>query len=150
VVRLRRGPSFRVMRDFVTVAVMSNNKPTARKPAVSDAKTGRRHRSDDEKLKIVLESFEEGMVQAQLARRHGISTSQLWDWRARYKAGLYEERTEFSQVVVTQEAPDGARDEASPTVVRPDLVVEVGQCYRLTIPAGFDMDAAARLLRGLA
>lgn len=42
-------------------------------------------------------------MQAQLARRHGISTSQLWDWRASYKAGLLESRAEFSQVVVTQE-----------------------------------------------
>ena len=138
------------MLDFVAVAVMSSNKPIPRKQAVSNAKPGRRHRSDDEKLKIVQESFEEGSVQAQLARRHGISTSQLWDWRARHKAGLLEHRAEFSQVVVSQEVPDGAQAEASPAVVRLDLVVEVGQCYRLTIPAGFDMDAAVRLLRGLA
>lgn len=90
------------------------------------------------------------MVQAQLARRHGISTSQLWDWRARYKAGLFEEHTEFSQVVVSQETPKGAQDQARSADACADLVVEVGQGYRLTIPAGFDMDAAARLLRGLA
>jgi len=129
---------------------MSSNKPNSRKQAVSNAKTGRRHRSDDEKLKIVQESFEEGCVQAQLARRHGISTSQLWDWRARYKAGLLEDRAEFSQVVMIQETPDGAQDQARSADACPDLVVEVGQCYRLTIPAGFDMDAAVRLLRGLA
>lgn len=129
---------------------MSITKPTPGKPAVSNAKTGRRHRTDDEKLKIVHESFEDGVVQAQLARRHGISTSQLWDWRARYKAGLFEERTEFSQVIVAQEASEGAQDQARFADACPGLVVEVGQCYRLTIPAGFDMDAAARLLRGLA
>lgn len=129
---------------------MSSNKPNPRKQAVSNAKTGRRHRSDDEKLKIVQESFEEGSVQAQLARRHGISTSQLWDWRARYKAGLLEDRAEFSQVVVTQETPEGAEDQARSADACPDLVVEVGQHYRLTIPARFDMDAAVRLLRGLA
>ena len=84
-----------------------------------------------------------------MARRHGISTSQLWDWRARYKAGLLVCNSEFSQVVLTHETTDGAQDEASPTVVRLDLVVDVGQHYRLTIPAGFDMDAAAQLLRGL-
>lgn len=136
--------------DFVAVAVMSITKPTPRKPAASSARTGRRHRSDDEKLKIVQESFEDGVVQAQLARRHGISTSQLWDWRTRYKAGLPEERAEFSQVVVAQETPERAEDQARSADVCPDLVVEVGQHYRLTIPAGFDMDAAARLLRGLA
>jgi len=129
---------------------MSSTKPTPRKPAVSNAKTGRRHRTDDEKLKIVQESFEDGVVQAQLARRHGISTSQLWDWRARYKAGLFEERTEFSQVVVSQETSGDIKDEAKSADACPDLVVEVGRYYRLTIPAGFDMDAAVRLLRGLA
>ena len=129
---------------------MSSNKPTPRKQAVSNAKTGRRHRSDDEKLKIVQESFEEGCVQAQLARRHGISTSQLWDWRARYKAGLYEYRAEFSQVLVTQETPEGAQDQARSADACPDLVVEVGRHYRIAIPASVDMDAAVRLLRGLA
>ncbi len=104
---------------------MSSNKPGPRKQAVSNAKTGRRHRSDEEKLKIVQESFEEGCVQAQLARRHGISTSRLWDWRARYKAGLLVGNSGFSQVVVTQETTDGARDEASPAVVRLDLVVDI-------------------------
>jgi transposase len=129
---------------------MSSNKPTPRKQAVSNAKTGRRHRSDEEKLKIVQESFEDGIVQAQLARRHGISTSQLWDWRARYKAGLLEGRAEFSQVMVTQETSGDADGQARSADACPDLVVEVGQCYRLTIPAGFDMDAAVHLLRGLA
>ena len=129
---------------------MNSAKPTPRKQAVSNAKTGRRHRSDEEKLKIVQESFEDGVVQAQLARRHGISTSQLWDWRARYKAGLFEDRAEFSQVVVTQETLERAEDQARSADTCPDLLIEMGQRYRLTIPAGFDMDAVARLLRGLA
>ncbi len=129
---------------------MSSSKSYPRKQVTSTAKTGRRHRSDDEKLKIVQESFEEGTVQAQLARRHGISTSQLWDWRARYKAGLLGGSTEFSQVVVTQETTGGAEDQARSVVAGPALVVDVGQHYRLTIPAGFDMDGAVRLLRGLA
>ncbi len=129
---------------------MSSTKPIPRKQAVSKAKTGRRHWSDAEKLKIVKESFEKGSVQAQLARRHGISTSQLWDWRARYKAGLFEERAEFSQVVVTQESPEGGEDQARSADACLDLVVEVGGHYRVAIPTGFDMDAAVRLLRGLA
>ena len=129
---------------------MSMSKPIPRKTIVTSAKPDRRrHRSDDEKLAIVLESFEDGIVQAQLARRHGISSSQLWDWRARYKAGQLVGSTGFSQVVVTHEMQDGAEGQAGSVVVRLDLVVEVGRHYRLTIPPGFDMDAAAHLLRGL-
>ena len=65
-------------------------------------------------------------MQAQLARRHGISTSQLWDWRSRYKAGQLVGTVEFSEVVVAHETMDGADDEAG-SAVCPDLVVEVGR-----------------------
>ncbi len=129
---------------------MSSSKSNPRKQAVSNAKPRRRHRSDDEKRAIVQESLEDGVVQAQLARRHGISTSRLWDWRARYNAGLPGGSAAFSQVVVMQQTTDGAEDQALSAAVRPDLVVEAGQHCRCVIPAGFDMDAAARLLRGLA
>ena len=128
---------------------MSNSKSKPRIEVVSNAKPGRRHRSDDEKLKIVQESLEDGIVQAQLARRHGISPSQLYDWRYRYKAGLLVGGTEFSQVVVVADDVERIADQASSAAAQPDLVVEVGRRYRLTIPAGFDMDAAAHLLRGL-
>jgi len=126
---------------------MSSSKSTPRIEVVSNVETRRRHWSDDEKLRIVQESLQDGIVQAQLARRHGISPSQLYDWRYRYKAGLLVCRTEFSQVVV---AAEDAGDQAPSAVASPDLMVEVGQRYRLSIPAGFNMDAAARLLRGLA
>lgn len=129
---------------------MSNSKSKPRIEVVSGAKTGRRHWSDYEKLKIVQESLQDGVVQAQLARRHGVSPSQLYDWRYRYKAGLLIGATEFSQVVVVADDAEDTADQTSPAVPSPDLVVEVGQRYRLTIPAGFDMDAAVHLLRGLA
>jgi hypothetical protein len=67
-----------------------------------------------------------------------------------YKAGLLVGATEFSQVVVVADDAEDTADQASSTAAQPDLVVEVGQRYRFTIPAGFDMDAAAQLLRGLA
>jgi transposase-like protein len=53
---------------------MSNSKFKPRIEVVSGAKTGRRHWSDYEKLKIVQESLQDGVVQAQLARRHGVTT----------------------------------------------------------------------------
>ena len=129
---------------------MSYRKFTPRIEVVSDAKTGRRHWCDDEKLKIVHESLQDGVVQAQLARRHGVCPSQLYDWRYRYKAGLLVGAPEFSQVVVVADDAEDTADQASSTAAQPDLVVEVGQRYRFTIPAWFDMDAAAQLLRGLA
>ncbi len=41
-------------------------------------------------------------------------------------------------------------DAAAATAAQPDRVVEGGQRDRFTIAAGFDRDAAAQLLRGLA
>ena len=129
---------------------MSSKKPKSRIQVVSAAKP-QRHRfwSDDEKRSIVQESLEDGIVQAQLARRHGISPSQLYDWRYRFKAGLLGGGVEFSEVVVVNDDAEAAKDEAASVSVPPDLVVEVGRHYRITVPAGFDMDAAAQLLRRL-
>jgi len=72
------------------------------------------------------------------------------DWRKRYKGGQLVDRAGFSEVVVLDETSDSIQAHPSCADIRPDLVVEVGRQYRLMIPAGFDMDAAARLLRGLA
>ena len=90
------------------------------------------------------------MVQTQLARRHRISPSQPWDWRARDKSGLLCSGAEFFQVFVVEDDPETAPEQAAPATVQSDLIVEVGRHYRLTIPASFDVDAAAQLLRGLA
>ena len=49
--------------------------------------TGRRRRwSEDEKLKIVLESLQAPRQVSATARRHGISRSQLLQWRRVFRA----------------------------------------------------------------
>jgi transposase len=49
--------------------------------------TGRRRRwSEDEKLKIVLESLQGSRQVSATARRHGISRSQLLQWRRLFRA----------------------------------------------------------------
>ena len=49
--------------------------------------TGRRRRwSEDEKLKIVLESLQAPRQVSATARRHGISRSQLLQWRRAFRA----------------------------------------------------------------
>lgn len=51
--------------------------------------TGRRRCwTDDEKVRIVEESHQDGETVAEVAHRHEISRSQLYDWRYRYKHGL--------------------------------------------------------------
>jgi transposase len=46
----------------------------------------RRRWSDEAKARIVLESFSEGAVVAQVARRHGLRPQQLFDWRRQFRA----------------------------------------------------------------
>ena len=53
--------------------------------------TGRRRRwSEDEKLKIVVESFQAPRQVAPTARRHGISRWQLHEWRRAFRAAQDE------------------------------------------------------------
>ena len=68
---------------------MDAHEDTPRIQILSVSDTGRRRRwTDDEKVRIVAESHREGMTLAEVARRHEISRSMLYDWRYRHKLGL--------------------------------------------------------------
>jgi transposase len=68
---------------------MGAHEDTPRIQVLSVSDTGRRRRwTDDEKIRIAVESHREGMTLAEVARRHEISRSMLYDWRYRHKLGL--------------------------------------------------------------
>ena len=56
-------------------------------------------------------------------RRHGVSPSQLYDWRCRYKAGLLVGATEFSQVVVVADDAEDTADQSSPSLPVPSRMI---------------------------
>jgi transposase len=61
---------------------MDSHMRTAQVERLEIVETGRRRRwSDAVKLKILLESFEAPRLVSATARRHGISRSQLSQWR---------------------------------------------------------------------
>jgi transposase len=104
--------------------------------------TGRRRRwSEDEKLKIVLESLAGPRLVAATARRHGISRSQLLAWRRTLRA----ERSEgeavpgFVPAVIVPEPPT-----AKPRDDRIEIALTRGR--RIILAAGFDAAALARIL----
>jgi transposase len=67
---------------------MDAHEDTPRIQILSVSDTGRRQRwTDDEKDRIVEESHRSGVTLAELARRHEISRSMLYDWRYRHKLG---------------------------------------------------------------
>lgn len=68
---------------------MDAHENTPRMQVLSVSDTGRRRRwTDDEKIRIVEESLGDGVTLADVARRHDVSRSQLYDWRYRYRHGL--------------------------------------------------------------
>jgi transposase len=67
---------------------MDSNKYSTQVERLGVVETGRRRRwTDDEKLKIVLESLQAPRAISSTARRHGISRSLLLIWRRSFGAG---------------------------------------------------------------
>jgi transposase len=66
---------------------MDSNKRSAQLERLEVVETGRRRRwSEDEKLKIVLESLQAPRAVSSTARRYGISRSLLLNWRRSFRA----------------------------------------------------------------
>lgn len=129
---------------------MDAHEDTPRIQILSVSDTGRRRRwTDDEKIRIVEESRRDGVTLAEVARRHEISRSMLYDWRYRHKLGLLGVPAPFMRLVPMDGGarPDVVRSPAA--LLPPAMTIDLGERYRVTIPAGFDMQAAARLLNGL-
>jgi transposase len=108
---------------------------------------GRRRRwSDDEKLRIVLESLETPRAISSTARRHGISRSLLMTWRRAFRPEPMDpdiQQTGFVRAVVatagTVAAEPGTRASGR-------MVIEIGKDRRVIVDAGVDAAALARVL----
>ena len=109
--------------------------------------TGRRRRwSEDEKLRIVLESLETARAISSTARRHGISRSLLMTWRRAFRpepVGADVQQNGFVRAVVataeTIAAEPGARASGR-------MVIEIGKDRRVIVDAGVDAAALGRVL----
>ena len=127
---------------------MDAHEDTPRIQVLSVSDTGRRRRwSDDEKIRIVEESFGDGVTLAEVARRHDVSRSQLYDWRYRHKNGLLGSGLQFLRVTKIEDASNGSGTAPAPQA--PVMTIDLGPQCRVAIPSGFDMEAAAHLLNGL-
>ena len=124
---------------------MDAHEDTPRIEVLSVTDTGRRRRwTDDEKVRTVEESHRDGETVAEVARRHEISRSQLYDWRYRYTSGLLGGGgTQFLRVVPVAAMPSVNNEARSSSSAR---TIELGSRCRVTVPADFDMDALACLL----
>jgi transposase len=109
--------------------------------------TGRRRRwSEDEKLRIVVESLSGPRLVSATARRNGISPSLLYVWRRAFHAeriGAASSVPGFLAAMIIPETRPGAG--ASPTG-RMEIVVAKG---RIIVDAGVDAAALARVVEVL-
>src|ERR1035437_501995 len=122
---------------------MDSNKHSTQVERLEVVDTGRRRRwSDDEKLRIVIESLRA------TARRHGISRSLLMTWRRSFRPEPTD--TEAQQAGF---APVVAAAEAEPMVAAAltsgRMVIVVSGDRRIIVDAGVDAAAVARVLQVL-
>src|SRR5260221_11980736 len=101
---------------------MDSHKRSTQLERLEVVETGRRRRwSDDEKLRIVTESFEAPRAISSTARRHGISRSLLMTWRRSFgpePIGPQSEQSGFARVVLAAEV--------EPAVASPSSIGEMG------------------------
>ena len=111
--------------------------------------TGRRRRfSKEMKLQIVAESYSEPGLCATTARRHGISRSQLYEWRRLARAGQLDAASPVGGFVPALLAPEVKPAAGSlPTAGRMEVVSANGR--RVIVDRDVDVEALLRVLRGL-
>jgi transposase len=106
---------------------------------------GRRRRwSEDEKLRIVAESFGGPRLVSATARRHGISPSLLYTWRRAFRAeriGSEDVAPGFVPAMIMAETQP---DSSAPPTGRMEIVVAKGR--RIIVDAGVDAAALARVI----
>lgn len=138
---------------------MDAHKDISRVQVLSVSDTGRRRRwTLAEKTRIVEESYLPGISASEVARRHGISRSQMYEWRYRYRLGQLSNPPVpvFSALLPVGVAEDEMDRSASSistsargTGLLPEFVIELGAGRRMRFSRGADVTGILQLIRGL-
>lgn len=125
---------------------MDSNRFSAQVERLDVVETGRRRRwTDDEKLRIVLESLHAPRAISATARRHGISRSLLLIWRRSFEAGAVDTelpKPAFVPAMVMGETASSV----TTTTGSGRMVIETGKRHRVIVDASVDATALARVL----
>ena len=132
---------------------MDSHKVSVLPERLTVVELGRRRRwSEEEKLRIVMESLAAPRLVAAVARRHGITRSLLSDWRRTLKVERVatEPAPAFVPAVVVSEPPlpvkAGSRRRAPRQAAQGRMVIEVGRGRRVVVDGAVDAEALARVL----
>ena len=116
----------------------------------AESKRRRRVRSEDEKRRIVGETFEPGASVSAVARRHGLNTNLLFTWRREMGSGvsaLAEDSMAFVPAVISA-APTTASAPSSPSAAGQMEIVFAGG-ERVIVDRTVDGVALARVIKVL-
>ncbi len=116
----------------------------------NESKRRRRVRSEDEKRRIVSETFEPGASVSAVARRHGLNANLLFTWRREMGTGLSalaEDPMAFVPAVISA-APVTASAPSSPSAAGQMEIVFVGG-ERVIVDRTVDGVALARVIKVL-
>jgi transposase len=107
--------------------------------------TGRRRRwSDEEKLRIIEESFSGPRLASATARRHGLSKQLLFGWRKAYRAGQFGGVEGFVPAIV---ALDARKKVEKAERCRVEVVIANGR--RVIVDGAVNVEALLRIVAGL-
>lgn len=137
------------LSDLALTVFIDVNKDSAAMDRVEIVDTGRRRRfSKEMKLQIVAESYSEPGLCATTARRHGISRSQLYEWRRLARAWQLDAASPVGGFVPPLLAPEVKPAAGSlPTAGRMEVVSANGRL--VIVDRDVDVEALLRVLRGL-
>ncbi|WP_247651435.1 IS66-like element accessory protein TnpA [Roseovarius autotrophicus] len=105
---------------------------------VIEGPSGRRRRTKAERARIAAESMMPGVTVADVARKHGTTRWQIYDWRKQLRKGnLVVPESVASLPVFAELVVDDSSAEPAVSVTRSDLEIVVGD---VVIRAGADAD----------
>jgi len=105
---------------------------------VIEGPSGRRRRTKAERARIAAESMMPGVTVADVARKHGTTRWQIYDWRKQLRKGnLVVPESVASLPVFAELVVDDGSAEPAVSVTRSDLEIVVGD---VVIRAGADAD----------
>jgi transposase len=129
---------------------MDSHKRSTEVERLEVIETGRRRRwSDDEKLRIVLESLQTARAVSSTARRHGISRSLLVTWRRSFRpepACAGAPQAGFVPVIVAAAETTAPMNAGT---ARGRMVIVVSKDRRVIVDSSVDATALARVLQVL-
>jgi transposase len=119
---------------------------------VIEGRGGRRRWSDAEKARIASESFRPGARVAEVARRHGTTRWQIYDWRKRLRRGLLPmpvgDSPAFASVVIASEnRPSVSMQKKDDT--QADVVEVVIEGVVIRAGSGIEEAHLARVIRAV-